>query len=90
MQWAEAFDGGGIFQWQRQWIKARRRGQRETQQSNNSSAVAFDGDGNGAVRRQQDDCENLVEAAEADTADVRIELKRRIADGGCVRRRYRL
>ncbi len=33
-RWVGAFDGGGIFQWRRQWTKARRRGQSKTQQSN--------------------------------------------------------
>jgi hypothetical protein len=33
-QWVEGFDGGGVFQWWQRWTKVRRRGQRETQQSN--------------------------------------------------------
>ena len=39
------FDGGSIFQWRRRWTKARRRGQRVTQQSNQ-------GDGGGGWQQK--------------------------------------
>jgi hypothetical protein len=70
---AGAFDGGGDGRKGGGGGKERLNNQIEATVAaggNNSRAMAFDGDGNGAARWQQDDCENLVEGGGHDGSEL--------------------